>query len=109
MIGVLCKAERVDEAVELLEELDSNRSVPCVYAYNTMIMGYGSVGKFDEAYSLLERQKRKGCIPSVIAYNCILTCLGRKGKVEEAFIILEAMKMDAATNLTSYNILIHRL
>ncbi|KAG4952888.1 Pentatricopeptide repeat-containing protein [Glycine max] len=109
MIGVLCKAERVDEAVELLEELDSNRSVPCVYAYNTMIMGYGSVGKFDEAYSLLERQKRKGCIPRVIAYNCILTCLGRKGKVEEALRTLEEMKIDAVPNLSSYNILIDML
>ena len=72
-------------------------------------MGYVSVGNFNEACNLLERQNRKGCIPNLIAYNCILTCLGRKGKVEEAFTILEAMKMDAATNLTSYNILIHRL
>jgi len=87
------------EDVELFEELDRNRNAPCVYAFNTMIMGYGLVGKL-----VLERQKRKRCIPSVIAYNCILTCHGWKGKVEEAFSIFEEMKIDATPNLATYNI-----
>ena len=40
MIRVLWKAERLDEAVELFEELDRNKSFPCV-AYNTMILKIG--------------------------------------------------------------------
>ncbi|KAF8387915.1 hypothetical protein HHK36_026577 [Tetracentron sinense] len=90
MIGVLCKANRLDEAVELLKQMELKR-------------------KFAEAYKLLERQKEKGCIPSVIAYNCILTCLGKKGRVDEAFRIFEEMKKDAVPNLSTYNIFVDML
>ncbi|KAK6138927.1 hypothetical protein DH2020_027342 [Rehmannia glutinosa] len=92
MIGVLCKASKMAEVVELFEQMELNREVPCAYAYNTMIMGYGSFGRFDEAYGLLERQRMKGSIPSVIAYNSLLTCLGKKGKVDEALNIFNEMK-----------------
>ncbi|KAF7816865.1 pentatricopeptide repeat-containing protein [Senna tora] len=102
------KVGNVDMAWKFFHEMKAQG--PCVYAYNTMIMGYGLAGKFDEAYSLLERQKRKGCIPSIIAYNCILTCLGKKGKLEAALGVQDTMKeVGLFPNIMTVNIMIDRL
>ncbi|KAL7262038.1 hypothetical protein ACSBR1_000426 [Camellia fascicularis] len=129
LIRVFSKEGRVDAALSLLDEMKNNcfdadivlymfvlialgkrvRKVPCAYAYNTMIMAYGSAGKLDEAYNLLERQKLKGSIRGVIAYNSILTCLAKNGRVDEALRIFEEMKNNATPNLSTPNILIGML
>ncbi|KAI3729384.1 hypothetical protein L6452_18041 [Arctium lappa] len=109
--GVLCKANKLNEAIELFEQMEHNKKVPCAYAYNTMIMGYGLAGKFDEAFQLLGKQKLKGSIPSVIAYNCILTYnLCKSQKLDTALKIQGSMKEAGLyPNIISVNIMIDRL
>ena len=39
MIGVLCKANRLDEAVNIFEQIDLNRKVLCAYANRHALQG----------------------------------------------------------------------
>lgn len=41
VIGVLCNAIRLEEAVAIFEQTDESREVPCVYVSKTMMMQYG--------------------------------------------------------------------
>jgi pentatricopeptide repeat protein len=89
--------------------MEVERAVPCAYPYNTMIMGYGSAGRFDDAYRLLERLRERGFIPSVVSFNSILICLRKKRKVDDSLSLLDIMKKDAKPNTSTYNIVIDML
>ena len=46
MIGVLCKANRLDEAVNIFEQIDLNRKVLCAYANRHALQGKETWGRF---------------------------------------------------------------
>jgi pentatricopeptide repeat protein len=44
MLWVLCKAGKLSEAEELFGQMETERVVPCAYAYNTMLMALATGG-----------------------------------------------------------------
>ncbi|CAA6672894.1 unnamed protein product [Spirodela intermedia] len=97
LIDGLCKTNRVEYALRLLEEMDERGFPPCPAAYCTirgggelfhelrencglsssrvyavMIKHLGKCGRLDDALDLFSEMKKLGCTPDVFAYNALM-------------------------------------
>ncbi|KAK7398830.1 hypothetical protein VNO78_10003 [Psophocarpus tetragonolobus] len=91
LVNNLCKARRIDEALEVFDKLkgkgEGNRVgvEPDVILYNTLIDGLCKVGREDHGLSLLEEMKtKKQCRPNAVTYNCLIDGFCKAGKIGKA-------------------------
>eukprot|EP00494_Astrolonche_serrata_P018073 UN18264 len=78
MIKHLGKAGRLDDAVDLFEEMNRLGCTPNVYAYNALMSGLARAGMLDEALTTMRRMQDHGCIPDINSYNIILNALAKQ-------------------------------
>ncbi|ESQ50072.1 hypothetical protein EUTSA_v10001906mg [Eutrema salsugineum] len=106
----LSKLDRVEEAVELLQEMMNKGMVPDVINYTTLIDGYCLHGKFVDALDLIDKMRANGTAPDVITYNVLAGGLARNGHAKEAFEIYKCMKDEGLEpNAVTHNVIIEGL
>jgi pentatricopeptide repeat protein len=101
LINTLCKSRRVDEALEVFEQMrgkrtdDGNVIKADSIHFNTLIDGLCKVGRLKEAEELLVRMKlEERCVPNAVTYNCLIDGYCRAGKLETAKEVVSRMKED---------------
>ncbi|CAH8269391.1 unnamed protein product [Arabidopsis lyrata] len=101
LINTLCKSRRVDEALQVFEQMcgkrtdDGNVIKADSIHFNTLIDGLCKVGRLKEAEELLVRMKmEERCVPNTVTYNCLIDGYCRAGKLETAKEVVSRMKED---------------
>ncbi|KAL1216616.1 Pentatricopeptide repeat-containing protein [Cardamine amara subsp. amara] len=101
LINTLCKSRRVDEALQVFEQMcgkitdDGNVIKADSIHFNTLIHGLCKVGRMKEAEELLIRMKmEESCPPNTITYNCLIDGYCRAGQIETAKEVVSRMKED---------------
>ncbi|EOA25314.1 hypothetical protein CARUB_v10018630mg [Capsella rubella] len=99
LINTLCKSRRIDEALEVFEQMcgkrtdDGNMIKADSIHFNTLIDGLCKMGRLKEAEELLVRMKvEENCAPNTVTYNCLIDGYCRAGKLETAKEVVSKMK-----------------
>lgn len=97
IINHLCKSRRVDQAMDVFEEMSAGAmSVePDVVIYNTLIDGLCKLGRVEEGLSLMERMRsQEGCAPNVVTYNCLIDGFCKSGDIEKGRELFHGMNLE---------------
>ncbi|VVB13851.1 unnamed protein product [Arabis nemorensis] len=99
LINTLCKSLRVDEALEIFEQLrgrqsdDGNAIKADEIHFNTLINSLCNVGRLKEAEELLVKMKmEKDCVPNTRTYNCLVDGYCKAGQLDTAKSVVSRMK-----------------
>ncbi|XP_010413385.1 PREDICTED: pentatricopeptide repeat-containing protein At3g61520, mitochondrial-like [Camelina sativa] len=99
LINTLCKSRRVDEALQVFEQMcgkrseDGNVIKADSILFNTLIDGLCKTWRLEEAEELLARMKvEESCAPNAVTYNCLIDGYCRAGKLETAKEVVSQMK-----------------
>ncbi|XP_061349897.1 pentatricopeptide repeat-containing protein At3g61520, mitochondrial-like [Gastrolobium bilobum] len=91
LINHLCKARRVDEALEVFNKLrgkGENNDIgvePDVVLFNTLIDGLCKVGREEDGLILLEEMKTENKNkPNSVTYNCLIDGFFKAGNIDKA-------------------------
>ncbi|KAJ1385202.1 Tetratricopeptide-like helical domain superfamily [Sesbania bispinosa] len=87
----LCWAGRLDEAMELLQDLLEKGLTLSVVAFNSLIGAYSKAGLEDKAFETYHIMVKCGFTPSSSTCNSLLLGLCRKGRLQEARKLLYRM------------------
>lgn len=105
-----CKARKLKEAWQLLEEMKEFSFKPCVITYTSLIEAYCMDKDFLKVEDVLSEMRAQGCPPNVITYTIIMHSFGKANDTRAAFSVFEQMKGDGCLPDTSvYNSLIYIL
>lgn len=99
LINNLCKYRRVDDALEVFEQMNgkgkdgvSFQVKPDAVIYNTLIDGLCKVGRQQEGLELLEKMRlQSACSPTAVTYNCIIDSCCKSGEIERARVLFDRM------------------
>ncbi|KAL3727078.1 hypothetical protein ACJRO7_031907 [Eucalyptus globulus] len=118
IVGALCRAELIDDALELFCDQISQRTDPDAMLYNSVINGlsdlitYSSLihalcqaGRWTEANRMLHLLTEDGISPDVVTFSILIDGLCKTGKVIEAGAVQKGVEPNAYT----YSILINGL
>jgi pentatricopeptide repeat protein len=110
VVDALCKLEKVDQAVALLDEMKGKQMDMDIMHYTTLINGYCHVGKLVDAFRVFEEMEGKGLEPDVVTFNILLAAFSRRGLANEALKLYEYMKsQDLKPNAITHNVMIEGL
>ncbi|TKY61026.1 Pentatricopeptide repeat-containing protein mitochondrial [Spatholobus suberectus] len=91
LVNHLCKARRIDEALEVFDKLRGKGEgkrvgvEPDVILFNTLIDGLCKVGREEHGLSLLEEMKTKSkSRPNAVTYNCLIDGFCKAGNIGKA-------------------------
>lgn len=92
VVDSLARANRLEEAVAVFEEMISAGVIPDSAAYTVLVKLYSCHLKwFDSAYEVIGWMVKCGCAPDVITYSTLIAGLCWAGRVEEALGVLDLM------------------
>ncbi|PPD67218.1 hypothetical protein GOBAR_DD35908 [Gossypium barbadense] len=83
-VAGLCWAGRLDEALEILENMLEKGMRPSVVAFNSVIAAYSRAGLEEDAYKVFKLMMKFSLTPSSSTCSSLLMGLSRKGRLEEA-------------------------
>ncbi|XP_047318407.1 pentatricopeptide repeat-containing protein At2g06000-like [Impatiens glandulifera] len=89
VIDGYCKAGNVDEANEIVSEMEENRCRADKLTFTILIIGHCVKGRMLEAIDIFNKMLAIGCNPDRITVNSLITLLLKAGKPNEAFRIME--------------------
>lgn len=115
VVDALCKLGKVEEAVELLEQIDGTSKQMVINLdvkhYTTLINGYCLKGKLDEARNIFKKMKEKGLQPDIVTYNALIGGLSQKGftrkTVDNILGVIKAQGLEP--NTCTHNMIIEGL
>jgi pentatricopeptide repeat protein len=100
-------ADKLDEARQLLEDMEHSEGVADVITYNTLMKGYAKGGRMDECSLLLEALKSRSIAPSQVTYGILLDGFINDNQLEKAAQVFEKMTQEnIAMNTVLYTTLI---
>ncbi|KAI7987098.1 Pentatricopeptide repeat-containing protein [Camellia lanceoleosa] len=91
LVQMYCQMCRVEEAVELLDEMKREGIEPDAIVYNPIIDALGEAGRFKEALGMMERFLVLESGPTVSSYNSLVNGFCKAGDLEGANKILKMM------------------
>ncbi|PKA58269.1 Pentatricopeptide repeat-containing protein [Apostasia shenzhenica] len=110
LIHGLCKAGKLEEAWQTMEEMKEYGFKPCVITYTSLIEAHCFGRDFQMVESILREMQTEKCVPNVITYTIIMHSLGKANETQAAFWVLERMKRDGCMpDASFYNSLIYIL
>ncbi|KAI0497860.1 hypothetical protein KFK09_021098 [Dendrobium nobile] len=103
-----CKARKLEEAWQTLEEMIEFGFKPCVITYTSLIEAYCMERDFQKVEAVLDEMRTQGCQPNVITYTIIMHSFGKVKETLAAFFVLDQMKTDGCLpDASVYNSLIY--
>ncbi|KAJ4831200.1 hypothetical protein Tsubulata_007576 [Turnera subulata] len=87
----LCREDRIEEAVSLLDEMQIEGCFPNPVSFNVLINGLCKKGDLARAAKLVDNMFLKGCVPNQVTYNTLIHGLCLKGKLDKAISLLDRM------------------
>lgn len=112
LINGLCKIGKINEAKELLKEMEMEMKdcSPSVVTYTCLIHGLCQLNNLDEAMAFLQEMEAKKIIPNVYTYSSLINGLCKNGRSSEAMELLEVMVGKRhKPNMVTYSTLLHGL
>ncbi|KAF5464356.1 hypothetical protein F2P56_014437 [Juglans regia] len=112
LINHMCKARRVDEALEVFEKMkgvsDGLSVEPDVITYNTLIDGLCKVGRQEEGLTLMDQMRSENkCMPNTVTYNCLINGFCKAGEIERAQELFDQMNKETVfPNVITLNTLV---
>lgn len=91
-IRALCRAGRLEEALELVDESGPEKHTLDQYTYGSIVHGLLRRGRIDEAMSKVESMKQVGIHPTVHVYTSLIVHFFRQKQTSKALEIFEEMK-----------------
>ncbi|KAK8940753.1 Pentatricopeptide repeat-containing protein [Platanthera zijinensis] len=110
VIGALCAAGRIGDALNSYEEMKGSGLDPDRFTYQNLILGCCKSYRLDEAMRIFSEMEYSGTMPSTLTYNTLLDGLLKARKLTDACQLFEKMVADGVrSSRHSYNILIDGL
>eukprot|EP00921_Rhytidocystis_pertsovi_P004731 GHVQ01008212.1.p1 GENE.GHVQ01008212.1~~GHVQ01008212.1.p1 ORF type:complete len:1253 (-),score=247.56 GHVQ01008212.1:4083-7841(-) len=93
MFDALVSNNRVDEAVQLLDQMKGRgRTRPNTVMYSTIIKGFAQAKQLDKALAVYGEMKALGVPVNTVTYNSIVDACARVGGMDKAAALLEDMQ-----------------
>ncbi|XLR70366.1 hypothetical protein S83_021038 [Arachis hypogaea] len=110
MVDILCKAGRVDEAVEVVKEMDANNCSATSFIYSVLVHTYGVENQIDEAINTFIEMESKGLKPDVVVYNALIGAFCKANKFKNVHRVLQEMESNGVDpNSRTCNVIISGL
>ncbi|KAK4763160.1 hypothetical protein SAY86_008928 [Trapa natans] len=107
LISSFGRAGKVQEAVQVFEELEQSECRPDIISYNSIINCLGKNGDLDEAHIKFKEMKEKGLSPDVVTYSTLIECFGKTDRIDMACRLFDEMSGEGCRpNIVTYNILL---
>ncbi|CAM8948810.1 unnamed protein product [Rhodiola kirilowii] len=109
MVDILCKAGRVDEAVEIVKEMDKVCK-PTSFIYSVLVHTYGIENRIEDAVDTFLEMESNGVKPDVAVYNSLISAFCKVHKIKNVYRILDEMEGKKVTpNSRTCNIILNSL
>ncbi|KDP25975.1 hypothetical protein JCGZ_22705 [Jatropha curcas] len=92
LIHGYCKARKLEDAKETMNEMEKHGFHPNVVSYTCFIELYCRLKDFRNVKATLDEMQEKGCKPNVITYTIVMLALGKANQINEALEFYEIMK-----------------
>ncbi|KAL4204299.1 hypothetical protein AMTRI_Chr01g131420 [Amborella trichopoda] len=110
LINALFKAERVGEALKMLDVMEKKGISANPHTYNTLILEHLKVDRLGEAQELFEFMGLHGPQPTVYTYILFIDYFGKSGDLQKALEIFGRMKNKGiVSNVVACNVCLHNL
>ncbi|CAN1246571.1 Pentatricopeptide repeat-containing protein At4g26680, mitochondrial [Linum grandiflorum] len=111
VMSALCKAGRLEKAVELFREMENGvigGVSPNVASYNVVIAGYCRKGLLSSAMKLKSSMEKTNNNGNVVTFNTLIHGFCKEGRLQEARKLLSEMKIgNVAPNIVTFNTLMN--
>ena len=92
LIDGLCKAKRIDDATELIEQMVKEGLQPDNITYNSILTHYCKQGNIKKAADVLETMTANGSEVDVVTYGTLINGLCKAGRTQVALKLLRGMR-----------------
>lgn len=92
LIAGLCKAGRIDDALNLFDQMLQRGCAPNEHTYAPILRACCSEGRIQEAKELIESMSSHNCQPDVVIYNILVYGLCKIGDFDEVERVIDASK-----------------
>ncbi|XP_068645029.1 pentatricopeptide repeat-containing protein At3g61520, mitochondrial-like [Aristolochia californica] len=111
LINYLCKSRRVDEALQVFDNMTRDNNVgtkPDTVIFNTLIDGLCKVGRPEEGLALLDKMGLLyGSCPNTVTFNCLIDGFCKAGDIDESSkLFSQMMKQGISPNEITLNAII---
>uniref|UniRef100_A0A7N0TMU6 Pentatricopeptide repeat-containing protein n=1 Tax=Kalanchoe fedtschenkoi TaxID=63787 RepID=A0A7N0TMU6_KALFE len=109
MVDILCKAGRVDEAVEIVKEMDPVCK-PTSFIYSVLVHTYGIENRIEDAVDTFLEMERSGVKADVAVYNSLISAFCKVHKMKNVYRVLNEMESKGfPPNSRTCNIILNSL
>uniref|UniRef100_A0A7N0SV19 Pentatricopeptide repeat-containing protein-mitochondrial domain-containing protein n=1 Tax=Kalanchoe fedtschenkoi TaxID=63787 RepID=A0A7N0SV19_KALFE len=106
-IRALCRARKLDEALKLLDEVNTDNSTLDQYTYGSIVHALLQKGRLADALAKVDSMRKAGTNPTVHVYTSFIVHHFKEKQVEKAVEMYEDMKRDGVQpTVVTYSALI---
>ncbi|OMP04150.1 hypothetical protein COLO4_09903 [Corchorus olitorius] len=110
MVDILCKAGRVDEAIGIVREMDSNGCRPTSFIYSVLVHTYGIENRIEDAVDAFLEMERNGIKADIVVYNALIGAFCKVSKLKNVYRFLNEMHTKGvAPNARTCNTILNTL
>ncbi|KHN35153.1 pentatricopeptide repeat-containing protein At1g06710, mitochondrial [Glycine soja] len=110
LVDGLCKANRVEEARELLDTMSVNGCEPNQIVYDALIDGFCKTGKLENAQEVFVKMSERGYCPNLYTYSSLINSLFKEKRLDLVLKVLSKMLENSCTpNVVIYTDMIDGL
>ncbi|XP_039008313.1 pentatricopeptide repeat-containing protein At3g61520, mitochondrial-like [Hibiscus syriacus] len=93
LIDGLCKVERVEEALQLMEQMKSTKGLaPDMVTYTCLINGFCKVGEIERGKELFDRMIEEVVLPDVVSLNILVDGMCKHERINSAIVLFNDMQ-----------------
>ncbi|GMH17301.1 hypothetical protein Nepgr_019142 [Nepenthes gracilis] len=103
LLDMYVKTNSLDKA-QAVFDLMKNKNI---VAWNSLISGYSSKGRYDNALNLLNQMDQGGFKPDIVTWNALVSGYSLNGQLKDSLAIIHQMKLSSLTpNVISWTALV---
>ncbi|XP_021289789.1 putative pentatricopeptide repeat-containing protein At5g06400, mitochondrial [Herrania umbratica] len=93
-IRALCRAGRLEEALEMLDNVGTEQASLDLYVYGSLVHGLLQKGRFEQALAKVDSMTQAGIYPTVHVYTSLIVHFFKERQMERALGIFAKMKKE---------------